>query len=69
MAYYRLYIFNGTGGIARAMQLDCSDDASAVAESQNHIGKYGVELWQHARLVARIPANDGTSETPFDVER
>jgi len=54
---YWVYYFNDKGHIAKRLPLQCSDDDEAMAMAR----RFGldVEVWQLARLVAKID-NKGT---------
>jgi hypothetical protein len=54
VAWYRLYFFNSKDRISRALDIECDDDGAAVSELRRHKTSFPVEIWQEARLVARI---------------
>jgi len=51
MAWYRIYFMNSENHIARAVALECADDAEAIARL--HAQLQPAELWQGARFVER----------------
>ncbi len=53
MAYYRLYVRNGSadGRIIAFEEIDAADDHEAMRLATRHQGKF-LELWQQARRVA-----------------
>ncbi len=61
MFVYRLYFLNGEGRILRALPLECDDDVAAIQVADKQPHRYGLELWQAARLVRRFNADRGAS--------
>jgi len=60
MAGYRLYLLNREGRIRRALDLECDTDEDAVRRMDGHDHPFGMELWQHTRLVQSLePATGG----------
>lgn len=51
MPAYRLYFTNRDGHIGRALELECGDDAAAVAAASRHATGARMELWDRARIV------------------
>ena len=51
---YRLYFLESEGREARGIDLDCVDDAQAVAVADEHLIHDHMELWQGDRLVKRF---------------
>lgn len=58
MAHYRLYLLGPTGHFAKAIDLDCIDDADAVEKASAQMDGGSAELWARNRLVSRLPAKD-----------
>jgi hypothetical protein len=58
MTYYRAYIVGRDGRYKDAVDLDCPDDITALEsiKQQQLENRYGIELWQQDRLVAKLPA-------------
>ena len=56
MASYRFYFMTANDHIARGQDVECGDDADAIARARalHHI--YAVEIWHERRKVARIEA-------------
>jgi hypothetical protein len=52
--WYRLYELDEGDHILKAISLEFSDDAQAVAAAQSRAGPYGVELWEGSRRIGRI---------------
>jgi hypothetical protein len=55
---YRIYQLDGEGRIALARGVSCPDDLAALAEAEYHSAGHPVEVWQGARLVARVKADN-----------
>ena len=58
MADYRLYFLNANNRIVRAEDLDCADDAAAVAAAQALDHAASIEIWNRRRLVGRVDPAD-----------
>jgi len=58
LAHYRLYILDGADHIRSALDLDCADDAEAIAVAEAHKDGHPVELWRGARRVLRVEAGE-----------
>ncbi len=56
MPGYRLQFLNSEGKPTRAIELECVDDAQAVAVVQEHLIHDPMELWEGERLVRRFGA-------------
>jgi hypothetical protein len=54
MAEYRAYTVGLEGRLISYEKLTCSNDAEAVAEARQLLGKYDMELWTGGRLVMRV---------------
>jgi hypothetical protein len=54
MCHYRAYILNRDGLIMEAVELDCADDAAASEYAKQFADGHDVELWQAARVVAKV---------------
>lgn len=54
MASYRLYSLDGVRKVASAEWLEAEDDRSAIEAATNMVRGQDYELWQGARLVARL---------------
>lgn len=52
---YRIYLLDEAGRISRARDVDCEDDAAAIATARLIASTQGVEIWQRTRLVASLP--------------
>ena len=56
MPHYRLYELTPTGHIIAGHDLDCADDAAALATAAARLAKAsGVEVWQAIRYLGRLP--------------
>jgi hypothetical protein len=54
VGHYRLYCLDGAGKVAAAEWIEADDDEEAMAiAKETHDGEH-CELWQGARLVARL---------------
>ena len=58
MTYYRAYILGQDGHFKEAINLDCADDTTAVESAKQLVNGHDVELWQHDRLVTKLPSTD-----------
>ena len=54
MLDYKIYVLDQDGRIFLVHDFKGSDDLSAFEESKRYSDVCGVEIWQQARLVARI---------------
>jgi hypothetical protein len=59
MAHYRAYLVGRDGHHIKAVDLNCTDDAAAMKRAEQMVDGHNVELWQHARRIARF---DGKGE-------
>ena len=57
MTGYRLYSLDGANKVASAEWIDADDDQAAVEAAKTMMDGQDCEVWQGARLVARIPRN------------
>lgn len=55
MPDYCLYLMTDDGHILRPIDLACADDAEALALAEGQRGLRPAELWQRARVVAKLP--------------
>lgn len=62
MAHYRAYLIGCDGHSIKAVDLNCTDDAAARKRAEQMVDGHNVELWEHARRIARF-ANK--QEQPF----
>jgi len=51
MADYRLYFLDEQGHVRRALDMECRDDAQAIAVVTEHLSDQAMELWQGSRKV------------------
>jgi hypothetical protein len=51
---YRLYFVDDRGHIERALELETATDEDAIAAVQQYRNGKDLELWQRARVVAKI---------------
>ena len=51
MLDYRLYFLDEQGHVRRGLDLECRDDAHAIAVVSEHLSDEAMELWQGARKV------------------
>jgi hypothetical protein len=54
MAHYRAYLVGQDSYFIKAVDLDCEDDAAARKRAQKMVDGHDVELWQHARRIAKF---------------
>ena len=64
MPGYRLYCLNKTVSIVSVNTVECDADVDALGHAQAMLSEqgpcFGVEIWEGARKVARLP--DGTGD-------
>ena len=58
MTHYRLYFFDESDHISRALDIECGDDAEAVAVVRDHPHAFAIELWQGARRIERFAPSE-----------
>jgi hypothetical protein len=56
MVDYRLYFMTSDGHIGDAIDIECEDDAHAIAVVEARGEVAGLELWQRGRWVRNFPA-------------
>ncbi len=57
---YRVFRIDTDGRILGSEILEATDDLEALSQAQDKIDEFGVELWDRARLVARLgPKSSG----------
>ena len=54
MAHYRAYLVGQDSYFIKAVDLDCADDDAAIKRAQKMVDGHDVELWQHARRIAKF---------------
>jgi hypothetical protein len=54
MSYYRAYIIGRDGHFQSAINPDSADDDAAIESAKHLVDDYDVEVWQQARLVAKL---------------
>ncbi len=54
MTDYRLYCFNGAGGIGSGEWIEARNDSEAIAFARSKKLKLGCELWDRSRFVAKL---------------
>ena len=59
---YRLYVMNNAGHIREAAEFECADDRAALDYVADHLDGRAVELWNGARLVAKVSQVDPKAE-------
>jgi len=52
---YRLYCLDGANKVASAEWIDADDDKAAIEVAKQMMDGQDLEVWQGARLVARLP--------------
>jgi len=63
MKQYRVYSLDKAGHIAQAQNVECRDDLDALEWAQAAAGRDGLEVWDGARLVARVKPHNSPLET------
>jgi hypothetical protein len=54
MAHYQAYLVGQESYVIKAIDLDCEDDNAARKRAQKMVDGHDVELWQHARRIAKF---------------
>ena len=63
MRRYRIYALDEAGRVARSHDFDCRDDLLALAEGERQSDANAVEVWEGARLVARVKPGNAPLDT------
>ena len=58
MLTYRLYFLDGSDRVVTGKIFDCRDDAEARTIAHQYVDGRALELWQDARLVARLEPSE-----------
>jgi hypothetical protein len=61
---YKLYCIGVDGHIEKRHDVLAKDDISALEQAQKICGPHEVEVWDGARMVARVAADGKASNTP-----
>jgi hypothetical protein len=56
MAPYRAYLIDRDGHHIKAVDINCTDDDDARKRAEQMVDGHNVELWEHARRIARFDA-------------
>ncbi|MBC8035619.1 MAG: hypothetical protein H7X89_00150 [Rhizobiales bacterium] len=54
MTHYRIYEFNSQNHIQKRHDLAAPDDVTALEQARVFSSKTTIEIWQSARLIARV---------------
>jgi hypothetical protein len=54
MSHYRAYLIAPGGHHIKAVDLECVDDNAAKKRAEQMANDTNVELWEHARRIARF---------------
>ena len=69
MPEYRLYtLLNGDKIAGPATRVECSSDEEAISQAKKFISGLDIEVWQDARLIARL-RDSRTTQAPIPVPR
>lgn len=56
MKQYRAYRLNEEGRVDGVPKIiACDDDASAIEQAKQLLDSHDIEVWQHDRIVMRLP--------------
>jgi hypothetical protein len=58
MPEYRAYIVGHDGHFIGCEPLACTDDAEAIEKAKRLVNGHHVEVWQQARMVAKLVTGD-----------
>jgi hypothetical protein len=54
MSHYRAYLIGDDGRHIKAVDFDCVDDDAAKKRAEQLVHCREVELWEHARRIAKV---------------
>ena len=54
MTHYRAYLIGRDSYVIKAVDLICDDDDAAKKRAERMVDGHDVELWQHARRIAKF---------------
>jgi hypothetical protein len=54
MTYYQAYLIGRDGRYIKAVDLTCADDEAAKKGALKMVDGHDVELWRHARRIAKF---------------
>jgi hypothetical protein len=63
MRRYRIYALDEAGRVSQSHNFDCRDDLLALAEGERLSQANAVEVWEGARLVARVKPGNAPLDT------
>lgn len=61
MAHYRLYFHGKSGHFLRAEDIDVESDDAACQKARELDHAHCIEVWQHARMIAKVHPESSTS--------
>jgi len=61
MLDYRLYFLDGDGHIQGVVELDCANDAEAIAVAETYGDGRPMELWRRERWIRRFSGKERPS--------
>ena len=63
MAYYRLYLMDGSSGhVTSFIEIEAATETDALTQAETHRAHVAMELWCGRRKVKRWPANFSFSD-------
>jgi len=54
MTHYRAYLMGRDSHVIKVVDLICDDDDAAKKRAERMVDGHDVELWQHARRIAKF---------------
>jgi len=66
MAHYRAYLIGRDGHSIRAIDLNCTDDDDARKHAEQMVDGHNVELWEHARRIAKFEGKPEGTPRPHN---
>jgi hypothetical protein len=54
MTHYRVYLIGRDSHLIKAVDFNCDDDEAAKKRAERMIDGHDVELWEHARRIAKF---------------
>ena len=66
MAHYRAYLIGYDGHHIKAVDLNCTDDDDARKRAEQMVDGHNVELWEHARRIAKFEGKPEGTPRPHN---
>ncbi len=66
MSHYKAYLIAPEGHHIKAVDLECVDDDAAKMRAEQMTNVNNVELWEHARRIAKFGSKSGERPSQLD---